>query len=42
MATIGLIGEEGVTGKVKAVYGEIKQTFGMVPSLFKAMAHNPE
>ncbi len=42
MATIKLIGEAQATGKVKGVYGEMKQTFGMVPSLFQAMAHNPE
>lgn len=42
MATIGLIPEEQATGKVKAVYSEIKKNFGTIPSLFKAMAHNPE
>ncbi len=42
MATIDLISEEQATGKVKAVYGEIKTTFGVIPSLFKAMAHQPE
>lgn len=41
MATITLLGEDQATGAVKTVYGEIKQTFGVVPSLFKAMAHNP-
>lgn len=42
MATIKLIGEAQATGTVKAVYAEIKQAFGIVPSLFRAMAHNPE
>jgi AhpD family alkylhydroperoxidase len=42
MATIGLIPEGQATGKVKAVYSEIKKTFGTIPSLFKAMAHQPE
>jgi len=42
MATIDLISEEQATGKVKAIYDEIKKTFGVIPSLFKAMAHQPE
>jgi len=42
MATIRWVGEDQATRTVKAVYGDIKSTFGIVPSLFKAMAHNPE
>ncbi len=32
------ITEEQATGKTKEVYADIKNTFGMVPNLFKAMA----
>ena len=32
------ITEEQATGKTKEVYKDIKNTFGMVPNLFKAMA----
>ncbi len=34
---IQLLSEEHATGKVKEVYEDIKQTFGMVPNLFKVM-----
>jgi len=33
-----LLSEEQATGKTQEVYEDIKQTFGMVPNLFKAMA----
>lgn len=34
---IQLLSEEQATGKAKEVYEDIKQTFGMVPNLFKVM-----
>lgn len=44
MATIALISEQEATGKVKEIYDQIQEAFGLpfVPNLFKAMAHNPE
>ncbi len=44
MATIALISEKEATGKVKEVYEQIQEAFGLpfVPNLFKAMAHNPD
>ena len=44
MATVKLISEEEATGKVKALYDEIKAALGtdFVPNLYKAMAANPE
>jgi alkylhydroperoxidase family enzyme len=43
MASVKLISEEEVTGKVKALYEEIKEGLGtdFVPNLYKAMAANP-
>ncbi|NKE70248.1 carboxymuconolactone decarboxylase family protein [Candidatus Manganitrophus noduliformans] len=42
MATIKLVDEKEADEKVKAIYQEIKKTFGIpfVPNLFKAMGHN--
>jgi len=42
MATIKLVDEKEADEKVKAIYQEIKKTFGspFVPNLFKAMGHN--
>ena len=44
MASVKLISEDEATGKVKALYEEIKATLGtdFVPNLYKAMASNPE
>ena len=44
MASVKLISEEEATGKVKAIYEEIKADLGtdFVPNLYKAMAANPE
>jgi alkylhydroperoxidase family enzyme len=44
MASIKLIHEDEATGKVKAIYDEIKADLGtdFVPNLYKAMASNPE
>jgi alkylhydroperoxidase family enzyme len=44
MASIRLIGEEEATGKVKALYEDIKAQHGIdfVPNLYKAMASNPD
>lgn len=44
MATIKLVDEKEADEKVKAVYQEIKKTFGIsfVPNLFKAMGHNAD
>ena len=43
MATIRMIEESEATGKVKDLYEEIKDTFGIdfVPNLYKVMAPNP-
>ena len=43
MTTIKMIEEEEAEGKVKDVYAEIKETFGIdfVPNLYKVMAPNP-
>jgi alkylhydroperoxidase family enzyme len=44
MTSVKLIPEEEATGKVKALYEEIKQGLGVdfVPNLYRAMAANPE
>lgn len=44
MASIKLISEDEATGKVKALYEEIKEGLGIdfVPNLYKAMAANPD
>ena len=44
MAMVALISEREATGKVKEIYDQIQEAFGLpfVPNLFKAMAHNPE
>jgi hypothetical protein len=35
---VTMISDEEATGKTKAVYDDIRNNFGMVPNLFKAMA----
>ena len=44
MASVKLIPEDEATGKVKALYDEIKANLGtdFVPNLYKAMASNPD
>ena len=44
MASIRLIPEEEAVGKVRAIYDEIKQAFGIdfVPNLYRVMAANPD
>ena len=44
MAAIRLISEEEASGKVKALYEEIKAEHGIdfVPNLYRAMASNPD
>ena len=44
MASVRLVAEEEATGKVKALYDEIKSEHGIdfVPNLYRAMAPNPE
>ena len=44
MASIKLISEAEATGKVKALYEEIKESLGIdfVPNLYRAMASNPD
>jgi alkylhydroperoxidase family enzyme len=44
MASVKLISEDEATGKVKALYDEIKAKLGtdFVPNLYRAMASNPE
>jgi alkylhydroperoxidase family enzyme len=43
MASIRMVSEDEADGKVKAIYGEIKQQFGIdfVPNLYRVMATNP-
>lgn len=43
MASVKLIPEDEATGRVKALYEEIKADLGtdFVPNLYKAMASNP-
>jgi alkylhydroperoxidase family enzyme len=43
MASVKLISEEEATGKVNALYDEIKAVLGtdFVPNLYRAMASNP-
>jgi hypothetical protein len=43
MSSIKLISEEDASGKVKAIYEEIKATLGIdfVPNLYKSMAIKP-
>jgi len=43
LAAIKMIEEEEATGRVKDLYTEIKDTFGIdfVPNLYKVMAPNP-
>ena len=44
MAIIRLLDESQATGRVKEIFKEIKQTFGLpfVPELFRALATKPE
>jgi len=44
MASVKLISEEEAKGKVKEIFGEIKEQLGIdfVPNLYRAMAHIPE
>jgi alkylhydroperoxidase family enzyme len=44
MASVKLIPEDEATGKVKALYDEIKESLGIdfVPNLYRAMASNPD
>ncbi len=44
MAVIKMIPEEEATGKVQAIYDEIKSTLGIgfVPNLYKVMAAKPD
>jgi alkylhydroperoxidase family enzyme len=44
MSSIELISEEEATGKVKAIYDEIKAQLGIdfVPNLYRVMAHKPD
>ncbi len=43
MASIKMITEDEATGKVKDIYEDIKQEFGIdfVPNLYRVMAANP-
>ena len=44
MASIRMVSEEEAVGKVKVIYEQIKQQFGIdfVPNLYRVMATNPE
>ena len=44
MASIRMVPEEEAVGKVKAVYQQIKEQFGIdfVPNLYRVMATNPD
>ena len=43
MATIEMVADEDATGKVKEIYAEIMETYGIdfVPNMYKVMAHKP-
>ena len=43
MASIKMISEDEATGRVKAIYQDIRQEFGIdfVPNLYRVMASNP-
>ena len=43
MASVEMIEEETVTGKVKEIYDDIKESLGIdfVPNMYKTMARNP-
>ncbi len=43
LATVPLVSEEAATGKVAAVFADIKQTkkIGFVPNFWRALATNP-
>ena len=44
MASIRMVSEEEAVGKVKTIYEQNKQQFGIdfVPNLYRVMASNPE
>jgi len=44
VALVSVVEESDATGKVKAVYEDIKKTLGIdfIPNMYKAMANNPE
>ena len=44
MASVRLVAEDEATGKVKALYDEIKSELGIdfVPNLYRAMGSNPD
>lgn len=44
MALVKFVEEQDADPRIKAVYAEIKQAFGLdfVPNIFKAMANSPE
>ena len=44
MASIRMVSEDEAVGKVKAIYEQIKQQFGIdfVPNLYRVMATNPD
>ena len=44
MAAIAMVAEEAATGKVKAIYTDIKAALGIdfVPNLYKVMAAKPD
>ena len=43
MASIKMVSEDDAVGRVKTIYDEIKQEFGIdfVPNLYRVMAANP-
>jgi AhpD family alkylhydroperoxidase len=42
VANVKLVEEADAPDKTRAIYGDIKKTFGVLPALFKAMGNNPE
>lgn len=44
MASIKMVSENDAVGRVKVIYDEIKQAFGIdfVPNLYRVMAPNPD
>ena len=43
MASVKMVSEDEATGRVKGIYEDIKQAFGIdfVPNLYRVMATNP-
>lgn len=40
MATLRLVPDEEATGRTKAIYEELRQSLGIVPNIYRALANN--